>query len=272
MTRTVLLRTGALGDFICTLPILDRARRESTHLTVIAPARFSALFQHADEWIDSDGPETTALFAGKRPLNADLGIAWTATGAETLRQNGALQVAAGSPLPPGAVHILDHLWTPLAPLWGPRSTDPRLAPSAEAIARLRARGGPPRPLVIAPGSGGAAKRRALAWWRELAERWNGPSVWVSGPVEAGEIGWGSPHWQDVDLSELIALAASCFAWVGPDSGPSHLAAAAGARVGVLFNEATNPDNWAPPRARVFDDAASLETWVQWIAAGRSLEL
>jgi len=264
MTRGVVLRTGALGDFVVTLPVLVRARREWDHLTVIAPPRYQALFRDADAWIDSDGLQMQALFAGKSKLVADLGVAWTEAGSTVLREAGVAQVVSGVPLPPVGVRIHDHLWGPLLALWGPRDTDPTLEPTEAALTRLKARGGPSRPVVIAPGSGGVRKRWPTAWWHRVAKAVDLPVIWVTGPVETSEEGFGEPHWRDLDLSELIALAADCHAWLGPDSGPCHLASAAGARVGVGFNGATSPENWSPIGAMVFGAEAEPETWAQWV--------
>lgn len=57
---------------------------------------------------------------------------------------------------------------------------------------------------------------------------------------------------ETDLPTLAALARRCDAFVCPDSGPMHVAAAAGARVlGIYALEEDFPQRWAPlsPRAR-----------------------
>jgi ADP-heptose:LPS heptosyltransferase len=56
-----------------------------------------------------------------------------------------------------------------------------------------------------------------------------------------------------DLATLACLARNCDAFICPDSGPMHVAAAAGARVlGIYALEEDFPQRWAPlsPRARV----------------------
>ncbi|MBA2320807.1 MAG: hypothetical protein H0V89_06595, partial [Deltaproteobacteria bacterium] len=54
------------------------------------------------------------------------------------------------------------------------------------------------------------------------------------------------------------------AWLGPDSGPSHLAAAVGTRTGVVFTGATDPRSWAPLGATVWRaevEPAEIARWV-----------
>ncbi|MFZ0886937.1 MAG: glycosyltransferase family 9 protein, partial [Candidatus Binataceae bacterium] len=46
------------------------------------------------------------------------------------------------------------------------------------------------------------------------------------------------------LGEVAGISAASAAFVGNDSGPSHLAAATGARGVVLFGP-TDPDRWRP---------------------------
>lgn len=259
MEHALVVRTGALGDFVATLPVLARLREEARRLTVVAPARYRVLFAGADAWHDADSAHATAMIAGRVDLSGvDLGVAWTSTAAEALTACGARAVAAGTPRPPPGTSIHDHLWAPLRDRFGPRDRDPRLTADPTAVAAITLRLGDRRPVVISPGSGGAAKRWPLPRWRAVAERLD-DVVWIGGPIEADEPGWGSPRWDDLDLVGLVALATRCRAWLCPDSGPGHLAAAAGARTGVVFTGATDPTCWAPPGAAVFgaDDEAAI---------------
>ena len=243
--RIVVLRTGALGDFVLTLPVLERLSEIASSLTLIAPVRYRALFGRADRWIDAESPLPR--------LDGELGLAWTASGGSLLRAAGLAEVLVGAPLPGPGVHQADNLWAPLEALGlGPRDRDPRVGSGASGV------GGP---VVIAPGSGGQRKRWPLSRWRAVAEGLES-GLWVGGPQEAGEAGWGTPRRDDLDLVGLIGLAQGCRAWLGPDSGPSHLAAAAGARVGVVFT-ATDPACWAPLGAKVFDAEVAPEAVRGW---------
>ena len=249
-------RNGALGDFVLTLPALDRLAEEGP-LTVIAPARYAALFPRAAEWIDADGPVATGIFAGRVRLDHDVGVAWTAGAADALARAGVREVLAGRPHPPPGVHAADSLWEPLRARWGPRDRDPRVAGAS-----LAAHAGA---VVLSPGSGGTRKRWPLTRWRAVADAIAG-CLWVGGPVEAGEPGWGSPRRDDLDLAGLVGLATVARAWLGPDSGPLHLAAAAGCRVGAVFVD-TDPACWAPIGGRVFSADTTPDALTAWATGG-----
>ena len=49
----------------------------------------------------------------------------------------------------------------------------------------------------------------------------------------------------LDLDELIALASTCLGYLGNDTGPAHLAAAAGIPAIVLFSGIQFPGFWEP---------------------------
>lgn len=249
-SSAVVWRTGALGDFVLTLPVLAALRDRSEHLTVIAPARYRVLFESADRWIDSDGLEATRLLGGAA-LSAEIAVCWSELTARALRRSGVGRVRVGRALPPPGVHQADSLWEPLVPLLGPRDRDPHI-PRAEPL----------HPgAVIAPGSGGVRKRWGLDRWHRVAAELP-DALWIGGPQEDGEPGWGSPARFDLDLEGLVRLASGCRVWLGPDAGPQHLAAAVGARVGVLFTGRTDPVQWAPAGASVFDgaDASQVARW------------
>jgi ADP-heptose:LPS heptosyltransferase len=102
-----------------------------------------------------------------------------------------------------------------------------------------------RRLVVHPGSGGRAKRWPLRRFLEIMA-W-AASAGVAGVVVTGEaeaemsagpsIRGLPPCWTWISrppVIELAGLLASAGAYLGNDSGPTHLAAACGARVTALF--------------------------------------
>ena len=252
--EAVVWRTGALGDFVLTLPVLSALREHSERLMVIAPARYKALFDRADHWVDSDGLEARNLLADGK-LGADLGLAWTPGAARALRNAGVKIVFEGTPHPAAGVHQVDALWSPLVPWLGVRDREPRLPVQA----------GPGTSIVLCPGSGGRGKRWGLDHWHAVAAAVD-DVVWVGGPQERDEPGWGRPARFDLDLRGLMELAASCRCWLGPDAGPQHLAAACGARVGTVFVGATAPDNWAPRGAKVFGAGVTPAEVARWASS------
>lgn len=264
MSRVLVLRAAAVGDFVATLPVLHRLAA-SRALTVITAARYRALLGPVGEIWDVDAAETTRRLAGDLS-GFDLGVAYTAGGGEMLRRAGVREVRVGAPLPAAGIAVHDHLWAPLAGVLGPRDRDPVVFQDPVAVAALRARWSGAAPVVISPGSGGARKRWAVDRWAAVADELAAigvPTLWVAGPVEEDWTGWGSPRWTDLDLAGLAALAAMSRAWLCPDSGPAHVARAAGCRVGVVFNGVTDPRCWAPPGARVFGADATPSDLAAW---------
>jgi ADP-heptose:LPS heptosyltransferase len=260
------LRVAALGDTVCTVPLLGALVAAGHHLTVCAPARLHALLPSEITALDSDGAAGSALYAGRSDLSSfDVAVAWTSIGGDALRACGARDVRVGAPRPRPGQHAVDMVFEPVADLVLDAPRAPRIVASPASVAAARRRV-PEGVVVIVPGSGGAAKRVPLDAWREVAERVGAPVVWVRGPVEREEPGWGAPCLDDVDIVGLIGLAAMCRAWLGVDSGPSHLARAVGARVGVVFTGATDPASWAPPGAAVFGSSTGPADWARWAAS------
>lgn len=108
-----------------------------------------------------------------------------------------------------------------------------------------------RILVIHPGSGGRKKRWAAAGFRQVAAWWAAHEecevLILLGPAESDE----AAAWREVGsvenslaLGPLGSLLQRAAAYVGNDSGVSHLAGALGARGAVVFGP-TRPEQWRP---------------------------
>lgn len=248
---TLFVRAGALGDFVLSLPVL-RALTTIGPVHVVTTPRYAPLLPRGATLVSGDW-----LWRGDPPPAVyRLAVTFSPTAADALRAAGVPNVLTVAPCPPPGVHAVDHFASVLENaeldhLWAVDRT-PRVDVPPFA--------GADRPVVLAPGSGGAAKRWPIERWRAVAALLGAPPVWVRGPVEADE-DWPI-HAVCPDLEGLLALAASCSAWLGPDSGPSHLAAAVGAPVGVVFG-VTDARCWAPVGARVFSwdtEPAALASW------------
>lgn len=229
------VRSGALGDFVLTLPVLDALIATGERVDVAIPLRYRVLLPPGVQRVlDIEGRETSWIYEEKNPLGYGSAVAWSPLTVESLRRGG-ITVYSASPHPsgPAGPHFASAIPLPVGP---PRLRIPLPSPD------------PSGPVVIAPGSGGSAKRWSLENWLEVHERIGG-ALWVAGPLEVEEL-WPVPALR-LDLLETAALAARCRCWLGPDSGPSHLAAAAGARTGVVFCT-TDPGIWAPYGAQVFE--------------------
>jgi len=246
--RVLVVRAGALGDFILTLPLLCALRATARHLSLVTRGRYRPLLPvPVDSFTDIDGPGALWLFGGAAPPGPlpERAVVAVPGAGDALRARG-VAVTELAPRPPPGVHAVDHLLSAVAgPPPGCRAPWlPPVPPAAAARGRV----------VLAPGAGAANKR----WpgWADLAAHLHARGVdtlVVPGQDEAPpELpGPGVPA---PSLEGLRALAAGCAAWVGNDTGTTHLAAAQGARVFAAFGP-TAADNWAPRPGEVFPFAA-----------------
>ncbi|MGD9504382.1 MAG: glycosyltransferase family 9 protein, partial [Syntrophobacteraceae bacterium] len=113
-----------------------------------------------------------------------------------------------------------------------------------------------RPLLIHVGSGGKRKIWPLSkWWgflEQVRREFSVPLVLTLGPADErlvefaseARARFGAHVVSNAPLTWVAALAAASAAYVGSDSGISHLAASMGARSVVIFGP-TAPQVWAP---------------------------
>lgn len=252
MKPTLFVRGGALGDLVVTLGVLARLlaagpvdvavrRAHRALIPLVADPEGRRPAHRVGRIWDLDGTETLWMHGGRDPVGYGGAVAFSRSVATGLLTAGIAPVRAVDARVPAGVWAYDHFGGVLD---GP-----------VARPRLRVeRPGPPR-VLLAPGAGSPAKRWPIPRWAALAARLADlPVAWVAGPEEAGEAWPASPL--RPDLPETARLAARSV-WVGPDSGPGHLAAAAGARVVSLFGP-TDPRSWAPPGASVVHLDASID--------------
>jgi heptosyltransferase-3 len=107
-------------------------------------------------------------------------------------------------------------------------------------------------VAVATGSANAAKRYPAdltAQTIELLRASHMEVVLTSGPGEGefakrilDKLPRPVPHYADARVPELAALYRHCALYVGPDSGPKHVAVACGIPTVTIFGPG-NPDNW-----------------------------
>ncbi len=240
---SLVIRRGALGDFILTLPVI-RALTTLGPVYVGTRPRYAPLLPEGAIYQGGDWP----FEGGPPPVPFLRAFAFSPLTFRALCETDIPVVRGADPRPAPGPHAVDHFGSVLLGL-GPAEAAfdrrPRVAVAPDPTARGH--------VVIAPGSGGREKRWPLDRWRAVADALAAigvPVLWVRGPDEHDEPGW--PDALCPDLPALAALAAGCAAWLGPDAGPSHLAAAVRedpASVGVVFGP-TDPTSWAPVGATV----------------------
>ncbi|MBL9186411.1 MAG: glycosyltransferase family 9 protein [Opitutaceae bacterium] len=260
MRRILVLRGGALGDLIVTLPALAllRARWPEARIEIAGNATAAQLArtrglvdavhsQHEARW--------SALF-GAPPLPKefatwlaafDLIVSWWPDPDGALRrhfpQHAGQTFVCGEALPqqaPAAAHYCATL-------------QPSGVGTENFVYRLAADAPRRHGLVIHPGSGSPRKNWPRERWLALIAELPAPVTLILGEAELERGAWPVPGSVTVlrqpPLETLVALLAVCRLFLGHDSGVSHLAAACGAPCVLLFGP-TDPAVWAPPAPRV----------------------
>lgn len=290
----LVLRGGAVGDFILTLPVLQTLRETwpEARIELAGYPEIAGLAQlagWADRVVSLHQARIARLYTLKGPLDSELREYLRAfdrivaclhdpegSVARNLGESGVRDVLVFSPVAP-TVHAADHLLAPLARELGlePAPAVPHLPiPDPlreEARNRLRALGLRTAPLILHPGSGSPAKTWPLDRFFELAERRKSSgreTIFLTGEaeaslepdVEAFSRSRGIPRVRGESLESVAALLSACAAYAGNDSGPSHLAAAIGIPTVAIFGP-TDPAIWGPrgPRIRILRaDSGRLE--------------
>lgn len=263
--RVLVIRGGAIGDFILTLPALRLLRDTiaGCHLEVIGYPGIAALAQAASlaDTVRSLEHRTMApLFAKNAPIDEAL--------AQHLRSFNMVVSFLYDPdglfrasLERVGVKTLIECNPRVQPDGGHASK--QLAQGLEKIAMfledehlLRAhfesKPPPQKRVAIHVGSGSPKKNWPLAQWLTLAAEIQTDDteiVFITGEAEeARGLHLPAHHttWHSLPLVELARQLATCTAFLGHDSGISHLAAACGVPSLLLFGP-TDPAVWAPPQ-------------------------
>lgn len=273
-----MLRPGALGDTLLAVPALRALRRQYGTVTLAAHGPSAALLQtcgEVDRGLAFDDPRLAWLFGASRSP-ADVGraddvVAW-------LRQEPCVPAehlvvqAPGRPDPDSREHCAAYLLRTLPSAAAP-SFDITL--SLSVLARRTHR---TDEVLVHPGSGAAAKNWAPEKFAECIRRLEGPVRLVVGEADAAAaqaveaaLGRSVPRLAGSGLRALAEALAGCRAYLGNDSGVSHLAGLCGTRTVAVFGP-TSPEVWRPlgPRVTVASFATSPSEVVALLQADARL--
>ena len=251
--RRLLIRPGAIGDFIVSLPAMEALRTDYTEVWCAEQNVPLVRFADAARSIVGAGLDRLGLLPADEVIERlhgfDSIISWYGTNRPEFR---AMVEDLGLPfrflpaLPGHDIHAVDFYNRQAMELGTPRpSRFPRIAcpPAARTFA------------VIHPFASSMAKRASMEIFEVAAQRLRKsmPVHWLCGPEEALD---GAVRIDN--LYELAGWLAKARIFVGNDSGISHLAAAVGTPVQVFFR-ASDPRVWAPRGVSV--NAAGLAAMV-----------
>jgi len=260
--KILILRGGALGDLLLTLPVLDEIRLNfpQAFIEVWGIRPQVDLLQAVDRVDRLDARDLAPMFVAEpippilrgRLREFDLAVSFLSDPDGVVARNltfaGVQRVIRGSPTMQPGMHAVYQLASVLEPL-GLALRDP--------VPRLKiARDHIQKPLLgFHPGSGSQAKNWPLGHWidfiEKIASRFEGLLL-IGGEVDdevirAFRLRWRGPPFESVvrrNLWDLARALARCTIFVGHDTGVAHLAAAVQTPTLALFGP-TNPDIWCP---------------------------
>lgn len=245
--RRLLIRPGAIGDLIVSLPALESLRTE--YLEVWVAERNVPLIRFADavHSIGSTGVDMLEFDPPPRLIERlrsfDSIVSWYGASRTEFRDTVdrlKLPFRFFPALPTNPqVHAVDFYLNQV----GAVGQVPDL-PVAPIQARTDA--------VIHPFASSPRKRWPLEKFREAAQLLKLPVSWCAGPGE------DLPEAIRIDnLYDLARWLAQARVYIGNDSGISHLASAVGTPTIVLFGP-TDPTVWAPRGSRVLYPMDAIE--------------
>ena len=284
--RILVIRGGAIGDFILTLPAIGalRQRWPSARLEILGYPRIAALADgryYADAVRSIDAAAMARFFTPEADLDSSLANYFASFDlvlsylydpddifSTNLRRAGVRRLVRAS-AKPDREHAATHFARPLVeldlrtepqhPRVFPNDADRAFAESFFSEHASRFTHHALRPIAFHPGSGGEHK----VW---PADRWATVIHWlqqqagcdillIGGEADADArralAPFDLPTAWNLPLPQLAAVLERCALFAGHDSGITHLAAAAGIPTLALFGP-TSPDIWTPlgPRVRV----------------------
>ena len=276
MNRILVIRGGAIGDFVLTLPAIKllRDRFPQAHIEILGHKHIAALAEkrfYADAIRSIESGPLAKFFSKDSELPAewanyfasfDLIVSYLFDPDRIFETNvertGIKTFLAGPSKLDNSEHAALQLARPLAAL-GLRLKNPaaQLYPS-DADRALIASSGKTN-VVLHPGSGSETKNWPIENWQKLgdfllsADRNLLVIVGEADEERARTLksGWSRKQVQfvkNLPLTQLAALLEGGF-FIGHDSGISHIAAAVGAKCILLFGW-TDSEIWAPANENV----------------------
>ncbi|MEW6356165.1 MAG: glycosyltransferase family 9 protein [Planctomycetota bacterium] len=284
--QILVMRGGAIGDFVLTLPAIGAIRRAfpSAHIRLLGhphisdlavgrgyadsarnleDAGFATLFAPAQEHAQTSLSVAHARNPIKELKAFDLIVAFWRDPEGMLAGNLArfcpAKIVVHDPMPPPEPkrHAVDHLCEVLGKIEiHEHNPSPRLFPGQEDLAGADAflaerRLDPAKTIAVHPGSGGRTKNWPADRFNEIIERITTHTecqvLLTCGPADEEVVKATRGTFaiaNNFSLPILAAILSKCRAYLGNDSGITHIAAAVGTPTIAIFGP-TDPDVWGP---------------------------
>jgi ADP-heptose:LPS heptosyltransferase len=265
----LVVHQGALGDLVCVFPIIAVLHRHFRPVTILCQGhlgKLAAAERLVDAWFPIEAAWVASLFTGTpaaearqalAPFSHILVFSKSDILATSLQHATDARVGRVPSRPPAGrrLHVAEHAlrcireydWIPEAALeaiWRAVLPIDRLP-----IAVAQRHGS--KTILLHPGAGSPRKRWPLSGFIELAARIKARRLnpeFVIGPAEQDLLSelerHGATVHRPLDSHHLLDLFRSAAAYVGNDSGASHLAAWTGLPSVVIFGP-TDPARWRP---------------------------
>jgi heptosyltransferase-3 len=229
--RRLIIRPGAIGDFVVSLPAMEHLRTDYVEVWTTSVNSPLARFADRRDSIVSTGLD--ALTPGDSVLQRLAGfdsiLSWYGTNRPAFREavkDLPFTFHPALPLEGNSLHAVDYYLS-------------QVGAPAGAVPSIRVDRRDEGFIAIHPFSGGRRKNWPLTKFHELAGLLDQPVAWTAGPEEPLD---GATRFDDLwSLAQWLGRASL---FIGNDSGISHLAAACGVPVVALFGP-TDPRVWAP---------------------------
>ncbi|MEQ1748397.1 MAG: glycosyltransferase family 9 protein [Prosthecobacter sp.] len=269
--RVLVIRGGAIGDFILTLPAIRLLRENiaNCHLEALGYPGIVELAKHAglaDATRSLEHRTMASLFAPGASIDPalleylrsfNLVVSYLFDPDGILRANlerigVKTLIECPHRVVDGQGHASEQLARPLQKLAmfleDPGWRAPLFISTQTATARR---------IAIHLGSGSEKKNWPAEHWQRLADelQTRHPQtsiVFITGEAEEArgtDISTAFERWHSLPLTELADRLSACQLFLGHDSGISHLASACGVPCVLLFGP-TDPATWAPPQSGV----------------------
>lgn len=310
--RILVIRGGAIGDFILTLPALALLREAfpQAHIEILGYPHIASLAaprHYANALRNIEYASLAGFFNPRSELDPELSEYFASFQQVisylydpdghfefNLRRAGVKNLITGSPKIKDHTHAAAQLAAPLAQLaLFLEDTTARFFPTRDDLEDASRLIGtlPPPYVAIHPGSGSPQKNWPISEWTSLADDiLSHPSnlslLIIGGESDEAALAPLHPIANNPRVRFLLhhplpilgAVLSRCRLFIGHDSGISHLAAAAGCPSLLLFGP-TDPAVWAPAgshvhviRATAPDDMESISRNQVWQTAQSLLGL